>query len=123
MIHSILADLIVIIHFLFILFVLFGGILCFFNIKWAWMHIPAAIWGAGIEFSGWICPLTPLENRLRMSGSGTGGYSSGFIEHYLLPIIYPEELTRNIQIFLGLFVLICNLFVYSALFIKHYKNI
>lgn len=120
MVHSILADSIIIIHFLFILFVVFGGIFSFFRIKWAWVHIPALLWGICIELSGWICPLTPLENRFRLA-SGKG-YEEGFIEHYLLPTIYPEGLTRNIQIILGIAVLVINLIVYFAVFIKRHKN-
>lgn len=118
---SFIADVIVIIHFLFILFVIFGGIFSYFNNKWVWLHIPAVLWGAGIELSGGICPLTPLENRLRLAGDDPS-YEPGFIEHYLLPIIYPEGLTRNIQICLGLFVLVFNLLLYSALFIRRRKN-
>jgi len=116
-----MADTIVIVHFLFILFVVFGGLFSFINIKWAWVHIPALLWGACIELSGWICPLTPLENRLRLT-SGTG-YEQGFIEQYLMPTIYPEGLTRNIQIMLGIAVLVINLIVYSAVFIKRHKNV
>jgi len=119
--YNLLADLIVVLHFLFIVFVLFGGMLCLVNGKWAWLHVPAVIWGAGIEFSGWICPLTPLENRLRYAGDGVP-HEAGFIEHYLLPIIYPEGLTRNIQIVLGLLVLVFNLLVYSAVVIKRKKK-
>ena len=120
MVNSILANLLVIVHFLFILFVVFGGIFSFFNIKWSWVHIPAVLWGICIELSGWICPLTPLENMLRLT-SGPG-YEQGFIEKYLLPAIYPEGLTRNIQIMLGIAVLVINLIVYSAVFIKRHKN-
>jgi len=116
-----LAETIVIVHFLFILFVVFGGIFSFFNIKWSWVHIPAVLWGICIELSGWICPLTPLENMLRLT-SGRG-YEQGFIEQYLLPTIYPEGLTRNIQIMLGIAVLVINLIVYSAVFIKRHKDV
>jgi len=114
--NLLLADFIVFIHFSFILFVIFGG---FIVLKWRkliWLHLPAATWGALIEFAGWICPLTTLENRLR-SASG-GGYASGFIEHYIIPIIYPSALTREIQVALGLAVILLNLFVYRKLFLK-----
>jgi hypothetical protein len=115
MLNLALADLIVIIHFSFILFVILGG---FLVLKWRrliWLHAPTAIWGALIELAGWICPLTLIENRLR-SASG-GGYSSGFIEHYLIPIIYPFVLTREIQMGLGLAVILVNFFVYRKLLI------
>lgn len=111
-----LADLIVFIHFSFIFFVIFGGFLVLKWRKLIWLHLPAAMWGALIEFAGWICPLTSLENQLR-SASG-GGYASSFIEHYIIPVIYPAALTRKIQMSLGLAVILLNLFVYRKLFLK-----
>lgn len=115
------ADLVVLFHFAFILFVVAGG---FFALKWrrlAWLHVPAAIWGALIEFTGEICPLTPLENLLRQA-SGSSAYSSGFIEHYLLPLIYPAGLTREFQLVLGLGVVILNAAVYSLWFAQRKKR-
>jgi len=109
--NPILADLIVALHFGFILFVSLGGLLVLKWPKLMWLHLPAAIWGASIEFAGWICPLTYLENRLR-SASG-GQYASDFIEHYLMPIIYPAGLTREIQIGLGIAVIVLNLLIYA----------
>ncbi len=112
MVYSFLADIVTIIHLLFILFVIFGG---FLVLKWRWIiyfHIPAAVWGALIEFKGWICPLTPWENQLRQAG-GEAGYSGGFIEHYILPVMYPENLTQEIQVILGIFVIVINLTVYG----------
>ena len=113
MIQLFLADLLVAIHFGFILFVIFGG---FLVIKWRrliWLHLPAAIWGALIEFIGWICPLTHWENNLRAASGG--GYASGFIGHYIIPLIYPSGLTREIQIGLGLIVILLNLLAYRKL--------
>lgn len=110
------ADLLVIVHLLFIIFVVAGGCLV---LKWprmAYLHIPAAAWGALIEFQGWICPLTPLEQHLRQAG-GQPAYSVGFIEHYLEPIIYPAGLTREMQIFFGIAVLAINLMAYGWLLI------
>lgn len=118
---EIAADLIALLHFAFILFVLVGG---FFALKWrwlAWLHVPAAVWGALIEFTGWVCPLTPLENRLRQA-SGSQGYPNGFIEHYILPLTYPPELTREIQFALGLGVVILNAVVYSIWFARRKKR-
>ncbi|MBU0462285.1 MAG: DUF2784 domain-containing protein [Proteobacteria bacterium] len=117
MIHLFFANCILILHFAFIMFVVFGGMFIFYRQWMSWLHIPAVFWAAIIEFSGWICPLTPLENHLRAL-SGQSGYNHGFIHHYLLKIIYPEGLTRQTQIFLGLGVLIINLFVYTAYFKK-----
>ena len=114
MIYSLLADLMVIVHLAFILFVVLGGLLV---LRWRWiiyLHIPAAIWGAMIEFKGWICPLTPWENQLRQAG-GEAGYPGGFIAHYLIPVIYPEGLDSTVQFVLGLFVLLVNGIVYGWL--------
>lgn len=116
----ILADLIVLIHFSFILFVIFGGFLVLKWRKMIWLHLPAAVWGALIEFAGWFCPLTTLEHNLR-SESG-GGYASGFIEHYIIPVMYPPALTRGIQVVLGLAVILINLLIYRKLLLKRYSK-
>jgi hypothetical protein len=108
----ILADALVIVHLLFVVFVMAGG---FLLARWpgaAWLHLPAAAWGAYIEFSGGICPLTPLENRLRVLG-GAGGYGGGFVEHYLLPMLYPDALTLPLQQMLGGLVVAVNLLAYG----------
>ncbi|HEU5303276.1 MAG TPA: DUF2784 domain-containing protein [Gemmatimonadales bacterium] len=111
---AILADLVVVLHFLFVLFVVLGGLLVLRWPRLAYVHLPAAIWGAAIEFAGWVCPLTPLEHWLRRQ-SGTAPYVGGFIEHYILPLLYPAALTREIQILLGVLVLVINLGVYAYL--------
>ncbi|EYS97536.1 membrane protein [Cupriavidus sp. SK-4] len=107
-----LADLVVIVHGLFILFVVAGGLLVLRWPRVAWLHLPAAVWGVLIEWSGWICPLTPLENMLRRA-AGQAGYSGGFVERYLLPLIYPAGLTPAVQLWLGLVVLVVNVAVYA----------
>lgn len=114
MLYRVLADLVLVVHFLFIAFVVAGGFAAVRRPRLAWAHIPCFVWGALIEFAGWICPLTPLENDLRVA-SGQAGYSGGFIEHYLLPVIYPGALTREIQIWLGLSVLALNAVAYAWL--------
>jgi hypothetical protein len=109
---SLAADAVLLLHGVFILFVVAGGLLA---LRWplaAAVHLPCAAWGAYIEFSGGICPLTPLEQRLR-AAAGEAGYSGGFIEHYLLPLIYPAGLTPTVQIVLGSAVIVINLAVYS----------
>lgn len=114
MLSRFLADLTLILHFLFILFVIFGGLFVF---KWnrvIWLHVPCAIWGALLEINRWICPLTYLENYFRKQ-AGTSGYSGGFIEYYLLPVIYPTGLTANTQIMLGIVVIVINLIIYGYL--------
>jgi Protein of Unknown function (DUF2784) len=107
-----LADLVVAVHFLFVLFVVLGGLLVLRWPKVAYAHLPAAVYGAAIEFFGWICPLTPLENSLRRQAGDTG-YSAGFIEHYILPLLYPSALTRNIQLLLGFLVIAVNVAIYA----------
>ena len=114
MIYRTLADLVLVAHLTFVLFVVLGGLLVLRWPRAAWLHIPAAIWGVLIEYTGWICPLTPLENSLRARG-GEAGYTGGFIEHYIQPLLYPAGLTRGTQIVLGSFVLLLNLFAYSIL--------
>jgi len=112
--YRLLANAVVSIHALFILFVVLGGFLAWRRILVAAVHIPCAIWGVLIEYRGWICPLTPLENALRAK-AGQQGYSGGFIEHYLMPTIYPSGLTPRVQALLGTFVLVVNAFAYTVL--------
>ncbi len=112
MIWGVLAEVVVVLHFCFVLFVLFGGALARRWPKAAWVHLPAAAWGALISFAGWICPLTPLENHLRAL-AGAHGYGGGFIEHYLLPLLYPMGLTPAHQLWIGVFVVELNALVYA----------
>jgi nitrate reductase gamma subunit len=112
--YRILADVVVGVHMLFVVFVVAGGLLAF---RWPWValaHLPAAVWGTLIELRGWVCPLTPLENSLRAS-AGQAGYQGGFIEHYLLPVLYPAGLSREVQLVLGSLVIAVNLVVYGVL--------
>jgi hypothetical protein len=106
------ADVLVVFHLLFVVFVISGGFLLPRWPKLIWLHLPAAFWGVWIEFSGGICPLTPLENQLR-TRAGEPGYSGSFVDHYLLPILYPENLTQEIQWLLGSLVIIVNLIAYA----------
>jgi hypothetical protein len=116
-IHRYLADAVLVLHLVFILFVVLGGLLVLRWPRLAWLHVPVFLWGAAIEFGGWICPLTPLENWLRQLG-GEGAYSGGFIEHYLAAAIYPDGLTRRIQLMIGTAVLVINAAVYLALWYR-----
>lgn len=112
--YRLLANAVVAFHGLFILFVVLGGFLTW---RWRWVaavHIPCALWGILIEYRGGICPLTPLENSLR-ARAGQQGYAGGFVEHYVLPVIYPKGLTAGVQVALGTLVLTVNLFAYSLL--------
>ena len=118
---AIVADLLVLLHLAFILFVLLGGLLVLRWRRLMWMHLPVVAWGAAIEFVGWVCPLTPLENRLR-AAAGDAGYGGGFIEHYLIPLIYPADLTRELQWLLGAVVLVVNAVVYWRVLRGRPKN-
>jgi hypothetical protein len=111
MTYHVLADLVLVVHLLFILFAALGALLVVRKNWIAWIHVPTAAWAALIEFAGWYCPLTPLENYLKVRG-GDEGYAQGFVEHYLLPIIYPGSLTRGIQIALGVLVVVINVLLY-----------
>lgn len=113
MLFHLAADLVLVAHLAFIMFVLFGGLL---TLRWptvALLHLPTVAYGAMIEFVGWTCPLTPLENDLRQA-AGDAGYTGGFVEHYLLPLIYPAGLTDTAQLVLGIAVLAVNAVVYGV---------
>ena len=112
MIYRLLADLVFLAHLAFVVFVVVGSIAVLWKPKLAWLHVPAFAWGALIEFAGWICPLTPWEQSLRRL-AGEKGYSGGFVEHYLFPLLYPDGLTRDVQIVLGVLVLAINAAAYG----------
>ena len=112
--YRLAADAVLAAHLAFVLFVVFGGLLVLRRPRLAWLHLPAVAWAALIEFSGWICPLTPLEVALRR-GAGEAGYGGDFVEHYLVALIYPAGLTRELQVSIGVAVLLINLLVYFAL--------
>jgi len=112
MIYGIFADIVVLAHTAFVLFAVFGGFLVLRRRWLAWFHIPAVLWATLVEAAGWICPLTPLENLLRHR-AGERMYQSDFIEHYIMPILYPSALMRELQITLGLMVLFINISIYA----------
>lgn len=112
--YHLIANLILLLHLAFVGFVLLGGLLA---LRWRWMpwlHLPAAAWGASVELLGLYCPLTPLENRFRQA-AGDAGYAGGFVEHYLLPLLYPAQLTPALQWLLGGLVIGLNLIVYLGI--------
>jgi hypothetical protein len=112
MIYSWFADLTLVLHLAFVLFVVLGGLLVIRRPRVIWLHLPAALWGAAVEFGGWLCPLTPLEIWLRTKAGGEG-YRGDFIEYYLQPILYPAGLTGVNQLVLGLVVVVINAAVYA----------
>lgn len=108
------ADLVLLLHLTFVLFVVAGGLLVVKRPRLAWLHLPVVAWGAVVEFTGWICPLTPLENILRtLAGAST--YNADFIQHYILPLLYPADLTHESQLILGMIVIGVNVVVYGWL--------
>jgi hypothetical protein len=109
--QRLLAELVVLVHFGFIVFCAFGGLLFLRWRRAPWLHVPALAWGVGIELTGQVCPLTPLENWLR-GAAGRPGYGGGFVEHYLIPVIYPTSLTREIQLLLAVFLVLANAAIY-----------
>jgi|SRR5581483_2814981 len=115
MAYRVLADCLVVLHLAFVIFVLFGALLLPRRPHVAWLHLPAVLWGALVEVNAWICPLTPWEQQLRRI-AGQSGYEGGFVEHYLLPVLYPAGLTPRIQLVLGAMVIIVNVVLYAWAF-------
>ena len=110
--YRLLADLVLVLHAAFVAFVMLGALLVLRWPRTAWVHVPAVLWGAGIEFLGGICPLTPLENHWRRL-AGEQGYPGDFVEHYVVSLLYPDGLTRRVQILLGVLVLAFNVAIYA----------
>lgn len=121
MFAHLLANTLLVVHFLFIVFALFGGFLLFRYPWLAWLHIPAFVWAALISFAGWICPLTPWEVSLRRA-AGQEGYTGGFIEQYITPVIYPDGYTREFAITAGITVIVINLLIYGLAIYRRAKQ-
>ncbi len=111
------ADVVVIIHATFALFVVVGGVLVWRWPRAAWIHVPAAVWGVAIELGGWVCPLTPLENSLRVR-SGSAAYQGTFVDHYVIPVLYPDRLTPAKQGLLACVAFVINVAVYGWLVLR-----
>jgi hypothetical protein len=112
MLYRLSADLVLIVHLAFVLFVALGGLLVLRRPRLMWLHLPAVVWGALSEFLGVFCPLTPLETAFREIGGQTG-YTGDFIAHYITAVIYPSGLTRGTQIALGFGALLLNMAIYG----------
>jgi hypothetical protein len=120
--YNLAADAVVVLHLAFVVFVLLGGVLV---LRWPglmWVHVPAALWGVVIEFGGWICPLTPLENGLRQR-AGSVGYQGDFVAHYILPVLYPSGLTLKWQLVLGTVALVVNALVYALVVARRRRGV
>ncbi|HEX5862917.1 MAG TPA: DUF2784 domain-containing protein [Casimicrobiaceae bacterium] len=121
MLYRLAADAVLVLHLAFVVFVVLGG---FLVLRWrnvAWVHLPAVAWGALVEFSGWICPLTPLEIALRQA-AGDAAYSGDFVEHYIVALLYPESLTRDAQLTLGVAVVLLNAAIYGAVLVRQFRR-
>ena len=118
--YEFFANLTLIAHLIFILFVVIGGLIFFIFPKIIYMHLPALSWGIYIELTNSVCPLTYLENWFLYKGEFTP-YSNNFINNYLIPIIYPEGLTNEIQIYLGISLIVINILIYGLIY-KNFKR-
>ena len=121
MIARVGVDIVVLLHLGFILFVVAGGFVVLKRVKLFWLHVPCVLWGIWIEFTGRICPLTPLENWLRIN-AGSAGYKGGFVEHYIIPVVYPVGLSRDTQFVLGIGVIVINLCIYGFVVFKYSRR-
>ncbi|MCH7505710.1 MAG: DUF2784 domain-containing protein [Proteobacteria bacterium] len=119
MLYSAVANFLMLVHFCFILFVILGGLLLFWWPRLVFVHLPTAAWGVMIELNHWICPLTPLEQSMRHA-AGQDGYTGGFIDHYINPLIYPEGLTPQIQQVLGFSLLLLNVVIYGIWLLQRF---
>jgi hypothetical protein len=113
--NRVAADLVLLLHFLFAAFAVFGGALVAHNFDWAWIHVPAVLWSSLVNLMSWTCPLTPLEKFLR-ARAGQAGYPGGFIQHYVGRAIYPRGMPRRMELVAGISILVGNLVVYAAIF-------
>ena len=121
MFYRVAADVVLVTHFLFIVFVVLGGLLVIRYRRIVWVHLPAAVWGVGIELLGAVCPLTTVENWLRRR-AGETGYTGGFVEHYIVPVIYPSGLTRSTQFWLAGVAFLVNLLIYGFICYRHRRR-
>ena len=112
MLYRIGASLVLLAHFLFVAFAVFGGALAYFSLAWLWLHVPVVLWSSVVNFMSWTCPLTPMENSLR-ARAGQLGYQGGFVEHYIGPLVYPRGMPRQLELVAGASILVWNALVYA----------
>jgi len=120
-VFRLLSNATVLLHLMFIAFIVFGGLLVLFWRRMAWVHLPLAIWGVVVQWMSWICPLTPLENWFR-ARSGTATYREGFVEHYVMPVLYPIGVDPRLHWVLGLVVLVANAAIYATVFRRRARH-
>ncbi|NOZ54083.1 MAG: DUF2784 domain-containing protein [Gammaproteobacteria bacterium] len=119
---TLLAELVLLLHLLFILFAIFGGLLILYKRWWAWWHLPCVLWASAVNLAGWVCPLTSLENWLRSIAGQTAGYEGGFIAHYIAPLVYPAGMTQALALMAGVGVIVWNILVYGVLVYRLIAN-
>ncbi len=112
--YRLAADLVLLLHFLFAAFAVFGGALVAYNLHWAWLHIPAVLWSSVVNLKSWTCPLTPLEKLLR-TRAGLSGYAGGLVQHYVGRAVYPRGMPRRLELVAGISILVGNLVAYAAI--------
>ena len=120
--YRIAADFVLLAHFLFAAFAVFGGLLLLDSVRWAWVHLPAVAWSAIVNLKGWTCPLTPIEKDLR-ARAGQAGYDGGFIQHYVGRAVYPRGMPRRLELVAGVSVLAGNALVYAAILAWQYRSL
>ena len=108
------ADAVLLAHFVFVAFAVFGGVLVYFNRGWTWLHVPVVLWSSVVNLASWTCPLTPLEKSLR-ERAGHSGYSGGFVEHYVGGVVYPRGMPRQMEVLAGVSIVVWNVLVYASL--------
>jgi hypothetical protein len=111
--HRIGADGVLLFHFAFVLFAVFGGFLAFLDAAWSWVHVPAVLWSSLVNLMGWTCPLTPAEKALR-ARAGEASYEDGFVQHYVGRLVYPRGMPRQMELVAGVSILVWNAMVYAA---------
>jgi hypothetical protein len=112
---SFAANVVLLTHFAFVLLAVFGGFGLLIDPRWAWVHVPIVVWSSVVNLASWTCPLTPLENRLRVAAAGTG-YAGGFVQHYIGPLVYPRGMPRQLELVAGISIILWNALLYGFIY-------
>ncbi|MBK9115882.1 MAG: DUF2784 domain-containing protein [Betaproteobacteria bacterium] len=116
MLHRLSANLVLLLHFAFVLIAVFGAFGVLLDPRWAWIHVPVVVWSSVVNLAGWTCPLTPLENRFRAAAHGAG-YEGGFVQHYIGSVVYPQGMPRRLELVAGVSVAVWNAVLYTGLWV------